>query len=182
MKARLALLLVTWLLAAPAQSSPAAAAMVDSAEECAALQGTWKPVRGGWQSACEVRWSRQDCLRLGGAWTEVAKTAGGGRCLAGISEWATAQQCVDQGGTWAAPGAAAPRCVFEPAQRRAATRAADAGKLCDSQQDCTYGCVYEGKPVAAGTDVMGRCRATNTGAGCYSMVESGRLAGSICVK
>jgi hypothetical protein len=76
-----------------------------------------------------------------------------------------------------------PLCRFEPvAQRKPAVRAApDANQRCDSQKDCMYGCVYSGPAVAPGADVVGRCRATNEAAGCFSMVESGRLAGRICV-
>jgi hypothetical protein len=183
MLARLAILLVTWLIAAAAGAqSPSPAALVDSRDECAALQGSWKPGRDGWRAACEVPWSREDCLRLGGSWTQITKMAGGGRCLAGVSEWALAQQCLDHGGTWAAPGAPARRCTFEPPKPVRVAESADAGKLCDSQTDCTYGCVYRGPPVAHGADVLGRCRASNREAGCFSMVERGRLAGSICVK
>lgn len=185
MMARLAVLLVTWLIACAswAQSGPRGAAMVDSRDECIALQGTWKPAGERWQAACEVPWSREDCLRLGGAWTQVTKASAGGRCLAGVSEFAAAQQCLDHGGSWGPAGSSDPRCNFEaPKPQARVTKAADAGKLCDSQQDCTFGCVYQGPQVAQGADVMGRCRASNRQAGCFSMVESGRLAGSICVK
>src|SRR4029079_4433497 len=85
MKTRLVLLLVTWLIAAVAwaQSGAPGAALVDSRDECVSLQGTWKPTRDGWQAACEVPWSREDCLRLGGSWTQIAKASAGGRWLAG---------------------------------------------------------------------------------------------------
>lgn len=180
---RLVLLLVAWLIAAPAwtQSGRSGAALVDSPDECVALQGTWKPTRDGWQAACEVPWGREDCLRLGGSWTQITKASAGGRCLAGVSELAVAQQCLDHGGTWGPAGSRGPRCTFEAPKVRV-TKAADAGKRCDSQKDCTYGCVYQGPPVASGADVLGRCRATNKDSGCFSMVERGRLAGSICVK
>jgi hypothetical protein len=185
MKLRIALLLlVTWLVAAVtwAQSTPSGPALVDSRDECVGLQGTWKPTRDGWQAACEVPWSREDCLRLGGSWTEIAKASAGGRCFAGVSEFALAQQCLDHGGNWSPTGSRAPQCSFESAKARTATpKAADAGKRCDSQKDCTYGCVYEGPPVLQGADVLGRCRPSNNIAGCFSMVESGRVAGSICV-
>lgn len=187
MKLRLVILLLSGLVAMAAGAQPArpGSGTVDSREECAALQGAWKPAGNGWQSACEVPWSREDCLQQGASWTQVAKAATGGRCLAHQSEFSMAQQCLDRGGNWGPQGSRTQSCTFEPAKPRAATAAAkapDAGKLCDSQKDCTYGCVYEGPPVATKSDVMGRCRATNTGAGCYSMVESGRLAGSVCVK
>ena len=186
MKTRLALLLlVTWLIGVAAWAQPAGsgAALVDSRDECASLQGTWKPAREAWQTACEVPWSRADCLRLGGGWTEIAKASSGGRCLAGMSEFAMAQQCLDHGGNWSPVGSGRPQCSFEPvrAKTAAAPKAADAGKLCDSQKDCTYGCVYQGPQVRQGADVLGHCRPTNTAAGCFLMVESGRLAGSICV-
>jgi hypothetical protein len=184
MRAPLALLLaIAWLIAGSSSAQPGRTgpALIDTAEECVALQGNWKPGGDGWRAACEVRWSREECLRLGGAWTQIAKAATGGRCMAGVSEQARARQCLDSGGSWGPPGAPTPMCTFEPARPRVA-QAADAGKLCDSQTDCTYGCVYQGPPVAAGADVMGRCRATRIASGCFSMVESGRVAGSICAK
>jgi hypothetical protein len=185
MKARLALLLALWLIgtAAWSQPRPAGAARVDSREECAALGGKWQ-ARGSWQAACEVGWDRGECLRLGGAWTEINKAAAGGRCFAPVSEFAVAQQCLDQGGIWGPSGSRTPDCTFEPRKeaRTVTARAPDADKRCDSQKDCTYGCVYHGPPVARGADVLGRCRATNEFSGCSSMVESGRLVGSICTK
>ncbi len=185
MKARLALLLVSWLIvaAAWAQPGPSGTALVDSRDECAALQGSWTPNPDGWQAACELPWKRDECLRLGAAWTEIAKAGAGGRCVARVSELATAQQCLDHGGNWSPRGARAPECSFDtPKAAVPTTRAADAGKRCDSQKDCTYGCVYDGPPVAERADVLGRCRASNKASGCFSLVESGRLAGSICLK
>jgi hypothetical protein len=183
MKTRLAVLLVTGLIAvaAWAQSGRPGAASVDSRAECVALGGNWQ-ARDKWQSACEVPWSREDCLRLGGGWTQVSKASTGGRCFAPVSEFGLAQQCLDKGGSWSPPGSPARQCSFDTPKVRIATQAPDAGKRCDSQQDCTYGCVYEGPAAAPGADVLGRCRATNTGSGCFSMVEGGRLAGSVCRK
>jgi hypothetical protein len=186
MKARIALLLLIWLMGATVSAQPGqpGPGTVDSREECAAAGGAWQ-ARNRWQSACEMPWSRDDCLRLGGAWTEVAKASTGGRCLARVSEFAMATQCLDGGGRWGPPGSRAPQCTFEPPRAAAPVArkpASDAGKRCDSQADCTYGCVYEGPPVAAGADVLGRCRASSIAGGCFSMVESGRLAGSVCVK
>lgn len=183
MNARLAILLATGLIAAAAwaQSGRPGVAAVDSRAECAALGGAWQ-ARDNWQSACEVPWSREDCLRLGGAWTDVPKAATGGRCMAPVSEFGLAQQCLDHRGSWSPPGSPTRQCSFDTARVRTATQAADTGKLCDSQRDCTYGCVYQGPAAAPGADVLGRCRATNAGPGCFSMVESGRLAGSVCVK
>lgn len=183
MKARLAVLLVTGLIAvaAWAQSGRAGAASVDSRAECVALGGDWQ-ARDKWQAACEVPWGREDCLRLGGGWTQVSKASTGGRCFAPVSEFGLAQQCLDKGGSWSPPGSPARQCNFDAPKVRIATQAPDAGNRCDSQIDCTYGCVYEGPAAAPGADVLGRCRATNTGSGCFSMVEGGRLAGSVCVK
>jgi len=187
MKLRLVFLLLIGLAAMAAGAQPArpGPGTVDTREECTALQGAWKPAGNGWQSACEVPWSREDCLQLGGAWTQVPKAATGGRCLARQSEFGIAQQCLDRGGSWGPPASPRQSCTFEAAKPRAAvaaTKAPDAGKLCDSQKDCMHGCVYEGPTVPTQSDVMGRCRATNTGAGCYSMVEAGRLVGTVCVK
>jgi hypothetical protein len=185
MMARLAVLLALWLFgtAGWAQPRPAGAAWVDSRQECAALGGKWQG-RGAWQAACEVAWDRPECLRLGGAWTEISKAAAGGRCFAPVSEFAVAQQCLDQGGLWGPAGSRTPECTFEAPKRAVAKvqRARDAGKRCDSQKDCTYGCVYSGPPAARGADVLGRCRATNEMTGCSSMVESGRLVGTICTR
>jgi hypothetical protein len=185
MQARIALVLVAWLIGTSswAQPRPSGAATVDSREECAAIGGKWQG-RGGWQAACEVGWERGECLRLGGAWTEINKAPTGGRCFARVSEFAIAQQCLDQGGTWGPAGSRTPDCTFEPRReaRTPVARAPDADKRCDSQQDCTFGCVYRGPPVARGADVLGRCRATNDMSGCFSMVESGRLVGSICTR
>ncbi|MDB5871403.1 MAG: hypothetical protein JWQ07_845 [Ramlibacter sp.] len=184
MMSRLAIVLLMGLAALVAGAQPARpGAAVDSRAECAALEGTWKQAGDSWHAACEVPWSREDCLRLGGAWTQVAKASAGGHCLAGVSEFGTAQQCLDHGGNWGPAGSRAPQCSFESAKARpTARKAPDAGKLCDSQRDCTHGCVYDGPTVAPKTDVMGHCRATNIASGCFSMVESGRLAGRICVK
>jgi hypothetical protein len=186
MKLRLILLLAFALAAMTAAAQPARPAQgtVDSREECAALQGTWSLTANGWQSGCEVPWSRDDCLQLGGSWTQMAKAASGGRCLARLSEFALAQQCLDRGGQWGPQGSPTQSCTFVPRPSRIVgpVRAPDTGKACDSQKDCTNGCVYQGPPVAAGADVVGRCRASTVTAGCYSMVEAGRLAGSVCVK
>ncbi len=185
MKARFAFLLLMGLaFVAAAQPTRPGAAVVDSREECAAVEGSWKATGNTGQSACEVPWSREDCLRLGASWTQVAKAATGGRCVARISEAGLAQQCRERGGVWSPPGSRAPQCSFETTAKAPtpASRAPDAGKLCDSQQDCTYGCVYQGPPVAPKADVMGHCRASSLASGCYSMVESGRLAGSVCIK
>jgi hypothetical protein len=186
MKLRLAFLLLGGLIAMAAGAQPAqpGSGTVDTHEECAALQGTWKPTGNGWQSTCEVAWSRQDCLQLGGSWTQVAKAATGGRCLARQSEFGIAQQCLDRGGQWGPQGSQTQSCTFVPRPSRTVgpVRAPDTGKPCDSQKDCANGCVYQGPPVAAGADVIGRCRASGITSGCYSMVEAGRLAGSVCVK
>src|SRR5258706_9334192 len=117
MKLRLAPLLLMGLIAAAgAQPARPGAGLVDSREECIALQGAWKPAGNSWQSACEVPWSREDCLHLGGSWTQIAKASTGGRCLAGVSEFAMAQQCLDRGGSWGPPGARAQSCTFEAAR------------------------------------------------------------------
>ncbi len=186
MKIRIALLL-TWLLLAAAtawaQAPAPSAASVDSREDCIALEGQWKSGGDGWQSACEVPWSRDDCLRLGGAWTQVPKASTGGRCRARVSEWAASQQCMDRGGNWAPQGSGAPQCTFtQTLSRPRARSAADAGKLCTSQAQCSYGCVYRGPEVGRGDPVQGQCRATGRTTGCFSMVENGKSTGRICVQ
>ncbi len=178
------LFLSMWLVALSAwpQSGSPGATMVDSREECAALGGAWLANRGTWQAACQVPWGRPDCLRLGGAWTPMAAAPGGGVCVAQVSQRATARQCTASGGAWGPPGSPMPYCQPAAAAAKAPVKAAsDANKRCDSQRDCTYGCVYQGPVVPSGADVLGRCRATPVAKGCFSMVESGRLAGEVCV-
>jgi len=187
MKSRLALLLLGWLVAAAAwaQPGPSSGATVDTRAECLVLAGTWKPAADEWRAACEVPWSRGDCLRLGGSWTQVAKAATGGRCLAPVSEWATALQCMDRGGNFAPGGSRPPSCTFVATRvpgRVPPAVPTDTGKPCDNQKDCLYGCVYQGPEMPPGAGVPGRCRAAKVAGGCFSMVEGGRLAGSICVK
>ncbi|MES2937686.1 MAG: hypothetical protein V4864_08380 [Pseudomonadota bacterium] len=187
MKARLLLsLFVSLLIGWPAwaqQPARPASAYVDTREECTLLGGNWLPGGDGWQSSCRMQWTREECLRLGAGWTAQPRAAAGGVCTARVSPAATARQCTEHGGTWGPADSPMPLCRFEPAaQRKPAVRAApDANQRCDSQKDCIYGCVYSGPAVAPGADVIGRCRATNEAAGCFSMVESGRLAGRICV-
>lgn len=186
MRTRLSLLLLSWFIVAGSWAQPGpTSTTVDTRADCQALEGTWKPTADGWRAACEVPWSRDDCLRLGGSWTQVAKAASGGRCLAPVSEWGTALQCLDRGGQWAAAGSRPASCTFTAARipgRAPPAVANDTGKRCDSQKDCLHGCVYEGPEVPSGVSVPGRCRAAKVVAGCFSMVEGGRMAGSACVK
>jgi hypothetical protein len=184
MKACRSFLLLTWLILAsatwaqPADESPA---FVDSADECGTLGGAWLGQRGTWQAACQVPWGRTECLRLGGAWSPMRAAPQGGICMAQVSLKAAARQCTDSGGTWGPPGSSMPYC--QPGIARAPVRAAsDANKICDNQSDCLYGCVYRGPPKPTGADAKGQCRPTSQVEGCYSMVEKGRLAGSICMK
>ncbi|MES2787774.1 MAG: hypothetical protein V4684_20065 [Pseudomonadota bacterium] len=155
---------------------------IDSQAECAAVQGAWVE-RSGWQQACQTSWGRSECLRLGGQWSAMEAAPLGGVCLAQVSESAVSAQCAQSGGTWGPPGSRMPYC--QPGTARAprsvpVRKAPDANKLCDSQRDCSYGCVYQGPKVEAGADVMGRCRPTNVVKGCHDLVEKGRLAGQIC--
>ena len=146
------------------------------------MRGAWVQ-RGAWRRACQTAWAREECLPLGGEWSPLVGAPSGGVCMAQVSDAATARQCNDSGGSWGPPGSKMPYCQPATVTARAVPvrKAADANKLCDSQRDCTYGCVYEGPKVADGADVMGRCRATSQPKGCFSMVEKGRLAGRICV-
>jgi hypothetical protein len=180
---RPALLLTVWLIcaAAWAQALAPAPAFVDSREECTAMGGSWLAQRGNWQASCQVPWARDECLRLHGAWTAIALAPNGGACVAQVSPKATADQCITSGGTWGPPGSAMPFC--QPNTAVAAVpikKASDANKVCGGQNDCIYGCVYNGPTVATGTQVTGHCRATNQIEGCYLMVEKGRVAGNIC--
>lgn len=165
-----------------AQSAGPKPLLIDTAEECTALQGAWVG-RGNWQRACQTPWGQDECLRLGAGWTPHVGAPLGGVCMARVSEAATGRQCIAAGGTWGPPGSRMPYCQAGTAAAKPVPvrKAADANKLCDSQRDCSYGCVYEGPKVADGADVMGRCRATSAAKGCFNMVEKGRLAGRICV-
>lgn len=166
-----------WAQAQPPGAGPAP---VDTAAECRALGGAW--ILRGWQGACQVPWERGECLRLGGGWTPLAGAPAGGLCMASVSLAATARQCADSGGSWGPPGSAMPYCEHRAGRATAQVRrAADAAKLCDSQRDCSYGCVYSGPDPKPGADVMGRCRADNAPGGCHWMVEAGRIAGRICM-
>jgi hypothetical protein len=201
MTLRLMLLFFSWLVAGAVLAQPGVtgggvaesrsgaaesrSATVDSRSECSALQGKWEVAADGWRAACEVPWSRGDCLRLGGSWTQVNKAATGGRCLAPVSEWAAATQCLDRGGQWTPAGARPASCTVIPTRvpgRTPPAMASDAGKRCDSQKECLNGCVYQGPETAPGVAVAGRCRAAKVAAGCFTMVEGGRVAGNICVK
>jgi hypothetical protein len=165
---------------AQAQAGAAAPAEVDTAAECRALGGAW--ILRAWQGACQAPWAREECLRLGGAWTPLVGAPTGGLCMAAVSLAATARQCTDSGGNWGPPGSAMPFCEHRPGKAAAQLRRApDANKLCDSQSDCSQGCVYTGPDPKPGADVLGRCRADNAPGGCHWMVEAGRIAGRICM-
>jgi hypothetical protein len=156
-------------------------AYVDSREECTALGGAWLSRRGTFLAACQVPWKREECLRLGGAWSPLPAAPDDGVCVAAVSQTATARQCADSGGTWGPPGSAMPFCQPGPAKAAAPARpASDANKVCESQTQCIYGCVYRGPEAARGAEVKGRCRTTPQVSGCDSMVDKGRLAGTIC--
>lgn len=142
--------------------------------------GAWV-ARNHWQSACQVPWPRDECLRLGGGWTPLVGAPSGGICIAQVSQTAVARQCVEAGGEWGPPSSSMPYCQPGTSRQAAVRAAPDANKACDSQSDCMYGCVYRGPPVSSGADVLGRCRANNARSGCHLMVEKGRLAGRICL-
>ncbi len=183
MIARATLLLCAWLIGATASAQPASTppAFVDSRDECTAFGGSWLTGRGNWQAACQLPWTRAECLRQRAAWTPISLAPEGGTCMAQVSQQAVARQCTTGGGIWGPTGSAMPYC--QPAPATAAStlrRASDANKACVGQNDCIYGCLYTGPPVAIGAQVKGQCRATNQIAGCYEMVEQGRLAGNIC--
>lgn len=179
---RIAWLLVAWLIgaAAWAQAPAAAQVYVDTKDECAALGGSWLRT-DSWQAACQTPWPRDDCFRLGGAWTPMSAAPFGGLCMARVSLAAIGRQCTEAGGSWGPPGSAMPWC--QPGQRKPPPPriSVDRNRPCENQKDCAFGCIYQGPPVAEGAQVGGRCRATDAPAGCFSLVENGRMAGSICV-
>jgi hypothetical protein len=183
MKAAFALFVAAWLIcsSASAQVRTSGEAFVDSREECTALGGAWLSRRGTFLAACQVPWQREECLRLGGAWSPLPAAPDDGVCVAAVSPTATARQCADSGGTWGPPGSDMPFCQPGPARAAAPARpASDANKVCESQTECIYGCVYRGPEAARGAEVKGHCRATPQLSGCDSMVDKGRLAGTIC--
>jgi len=183
MKAALALFIAVWLIctAAWGQAPAGDGAYVDSREECTALGGAWLSKRGTFLAACQVPWKREECLRLGGAWSPLPAAPDGGLCVAAVSPSATARQCTDSGGSWGPPGSAMPFCQPGPAKAAAPARpASDANKVCTTQDECIYGCVYRGPETARGAAVKGHCRALPQTSGCDSMVDKGRLAGTIC--
>ncbi|MBI5277518.1 MAG: hypothetical protein HY854_13765 [Burkholderiales bacterium] len=177
------LLLCLAPLVAVAQANPPVRPMfIDSKEECATVRGAWVQ-RGSWQRACQTSWARDECLPLGGEWTAMVGAPSGGVCMARVSDFATARQCTESGGNWGPSGSKMPFCQAGTPRTAAVAlrKAPDAGKKCDSQRDCTYGCVYQGPPKAEGADVLGQCRADNARSGCFTMVEKGRLSGRICL-
>lgn len=58
----------------------------------------------------------------------------------------------------------------------------DAGTACAGNKDCIGECRYEGdaEPVPD-MEVTGTCQATDARFGCYTVVENGKVAHSICV-
>lgn len=58
----------------------------------------------------------------------------------------------------------------------------DAGTACSGSADCIGECRYEGEtePVPD-MKVTGTCQATDARFGCYTVVEDGRIAHTICV-
>jgi hypothetical protein len=180
-------LLLCWIAActvAIAQPAPPAAGpvAVDTPAECKAFGGAWVG-HGTWQFACQAPWGRSDCLRLGGGWTPLFGAPDNGICIAAVSQSAVAKQCAQSGGNWGPAGSPMPLCRPGTGRPHVVVRnAADANKVCDSTSDCTYGCAYTGPPVADGTNVLGRCRANPRQSGCFSMVDKGRVTGSICVE
>lgn len=58
----------------------------------------------------------------------------------------------------------------------------DAGTACAGSEDCVGECRYEGdaEPVPD-MEVTGTCQATDARFGCYTVVENGRIAHTICV-
>ena len=58
----------------------------------------------------------------------------------------------------------------------------DAGTACSGSSDCVGECRYEGEaePVPQ-MQVSGTCQATDARFGCYSVVEDGKIAYTICV-
>lgn len=179
----LILLLAAWL-GGHAWAQPAAPAsgpaFIDSRQECNVFGGAWIR-RNAWQSACQVAWPREECLRLGGGWTPLVGAPHGGICIAQVSESAVGRQCLEAGGQWGPPGSSMPYCQPGTGRQAVVRAAPDANKPCQSQSDCTYGCVYQGPPLSAEAEVLGRCRANNARSGCHQMVEKGRLAGRICL-
>lgn len=59
---------------------------------------------------------------------------------------------------------------------------ADAGQPCTDSADCTGDCRYESEAEAEpGAEVTGTCQVTDARFGCYTVVEGGKIAHTICV-
>ncbi len=59
---------------------------------------------------------------------------------------------------------------------------ADAGKACSGNADCLGECRYQyHAEEVSGASVTGKCQFTDAWFGCYSTVENGRIAHTLCV-
>jgi len=86
------------------------------------------------------------------------------------------QSCRVGGGTWR------PVCLMgKPA---CVIRYADADKTCRDGDECqSKQCRYAGKqlPNADGNEATGKCSATSDPCGCFTLVEDGKIQGTLCV-
>jgi len=87
----------------------------------------------------------------------------------------SATDCAARGGTMKAVGRLqSMQCVIPHA---------DAGKTCTDGDQCAGDCRIEdvAQRPAAGASVTGRCQATSEPFGCFTRVEDGRAAATLCV-
>ena len=85
--------------------------------------------------------------------------------------------CSASGGQWGRFGVFAHLCGIYTC----APRTKDGGKPCRGRADCEYQCVSR-RELPLGTEVTGECAAVVTEFGCTIQVESGRIAGRVCVE
>ena len=86
------------------------------------------------------------------------------------------ESCRVAGGNWR------PVCLMgKPA---CVVKFADAGKTCRDGDECQgRQCRYEGKekPNMEGKDATGKCLAFSDPCGCFTLVEDGKIQGTLCV-
>jgi hypothetical protein len=85
------------------------------------------------------------------------------------------QSCRAAGGNWR------PVCLM--GTLACVVRFNDAGKTCRDGDECqSRQCRYEGKetPDMNGKEVTGKCHAVSDPCGCFTLVEDGKIMGTLC--
>lgn len=166
---------------------------VGTAEQCAALNGTWKiHLRSSWQHSCWIDTSSQQCADEGG----FSYPRG---CQLPMSEQHISDQCALAGGFWGKHGAKMDWCFIEKdkaaclgeggswermgfLQKSGCIRTSrDAGKSCTSSSQCEFRCLAASFPNSANDPVVGVCATTDSNFGCRAFIENGRFVQGPCV-